>query len=262
MVHKCRNTVIAALVQCLLVLPTNSHAQQVPSDEELKALEQQIEKKEAKQTEEKNRSAAEAKERAEATRRLKEEQAMKEKRKQEEEAEKRAAAEAQRKAEEEKQRLLLEAKKKQQVDQFLGTADAAMKKKEYSVALQAYTQALAILPNDATALAGQARAREFQETCGALVGMWDWALGTTMIASADKSVRNLALVPNHGTWECTDPENRRFTLHWVLGGWVDTVTLSADGNKLDVVNYIGIHFQVERKDRQKTSPAPNPLYGR
>lgn len=252
-------SVVGVLLPWLLAMPMCLNAQ-APTDEELKALEQQIEKQEAKQAEAKKKAEAEAKRKAEeaAQQRTAEEQ----KKKEEEAAKQAAEAEAQRRAEEEKHRMQLEQQQREEYDKELRDADAAMNRKDYAQALQAYTRSLTIFPNDATALAGQAKARELQETCSALMGEWDWILGSTMIASADGTLQGLSLIPNHGQWECTDPSQRRFTLRWVVGGWVDTATLSADGNTLDVVNNVGIRFQGQRKGSRKKSPAPNPLYGR
>lgn len=99
-----RSLALRALLSCLLALPVGVCAQQAPSDEELKALEQQIEKKETEQAEAKKR--AEAKKKAETEARSREEAAKAaelEKKKQEEAAAKQAAEER-RKQEEEKRK--------------------------------------------------------------------------------------------------------------------------------------------------------------
>ncbi|HTT08624.1 MAG TPA: hypothetical protein VMH34_07520 [Gammaproteobacteria bacterium] len=256
---------MSILLACPVALPVYVMAQ-APTDEELKALEQQIEKKEAEQAEAKKKAEAEAKKKAEAERKKKEEEAAQqraaeEEKKKQEEASKQAAEEAQRKAEEEKHRQQLEQQQRVEFDREMRDGDAAMNKKDYAPALQAYTRALTFFPNDATALAGQARAKEFQETCSALVGEWDWVLGSTTIVNADGTLQNLSLIPNQGNWECTDPSQRKFTLHWVIGGWVDTITLSEDRNTVDAINNIGVRFQGFRKGTQKKPPPRNPLYG-
>ena len=122
-----------------------------------------------------------------------------------------------------------------------------MSRKEYSQAALIYGQALEIVPNDVAARAGQVRASEFQQLCGALAGEWDWMWGTFTILGTDGSARNIALISNEGTWECTDPAQRKFTLRWRTGGWVDSATLSADGNTLDIINNIGVKFRGKRK---------------
>ena len=241
--HILRNLFLSILLACPVALPVYVMAQ-APTDEELKALEQQIEKKEAEQAEAKKKAEAEAKKKAEAERKKKEEEAAQ-----------------QRAAEEEKHRQQLEQQQRVEFDREMRDGDAAMNKKDYAPALQAYTRALTFFPNDATALAGQARAKEFQETCSALVGEWDWVLGSTTIVNADGTLQNLSLIPNQGNWECTDPSQRKFTLHWVIGGWVDTITLSEDRNTVDAINNIGVRFQGFRKGTQKKPPPRNPLYG-
>ena len=82
-----------------------------------------------------------------------------------------------------------------------------------------------------------------------------------MIVHEDGTMQALALIPNNGTWECTDPTKRVFTLHWAVGGWVDTVTLSPDGNKADAINNIGMQFKGSRIDSNAdlSSPKEVPL---
>ena len=64
MTHKLRNFLTSLLLPWLLTMSICVYAQ-APTDEELKALEQQIEKKEAEQAEAKKRADAEAKHKAE-----------------------------------------------------------------------------------------------------------------------------------------------------------------------------------------------------
>ena len=259
------NLSMSILLPCLAALPVHVVAQ-APTDEELKALEQQIEKKETEQAEAKKKTEAEAKKKAEAERKKKEEEAAQqhtaeEEKKKQEEASKQAAEEAQRRAEEEKQRQQLELQQRVEFDKEMRDGDAAMNKKDYAQASQAYSRALTIFPKDATALAGQVKAKEFQETCSALVGEWDWIMGSTTIFNADGTMQNIFILPNHGSWECTDPSQRRFVLHWESGGWVDNVTLSTDSNTVDAINNIGVRFQGFRKGTHKEPPPRNPLYG-
>lgn len=250
---------------CLLLLSAYIHAQ-TPTDEELKALEQQIEQQEAEQTEA-NRKAAEAMKRKaeeqEAGRKAAEAQIRaEEEARQHAEQEARAAAEAEAQRKEEESRLLREQQQREQFSQYMQNGDLAMNKKGYPEALLAYTQALEIFPNDSAALSGQSRAQEYLSVCAALIGEWDWFFGTSAIVSADGKLQAIALIPNQGSWECTDPSQRKFTLNWEVGGWVDTATLSIDGNTVDVINNIGIRFQGWRKGTRSEQPAPkNPLLG-
>ena len=160
----------------------------------------------------------------------------------------RAQAEAEAEAQRDKE------EKGEQFSQHMKNGDTAMNSKEYTEALRVYTQALEIFPGDSAALSGQSRAREFQANCAALVGEWDWVWGTTTIVSADGSLKNLGLISNHGTMECTDPSQRKFILRWVVGGWVDNVTLSADSNTVEGINNIGFRFQAWRKGTKKVQP--------
>jgi tetratricopeptide (TPR) repeat protein len=230
------------------------------TDAELEALEKQIEQQEAeeiKQTEAEKKKNAEAaaKRKAEAEKKLAEDQKRKEEEKEKRKAEKerlRVEQEANAKAEAEAQRR--EEVKREQFSRYVKNGDSEMNNKEYAEALRAYTQALEVYPNDSKALSGQSRAREFKDNCTALVGEWDWILGSSTIVSADGQLQNIALIPNHGSWECTDPSQRKFTLRWVIGGWVDNITLSADGNKVDAFNNIGLRFQAWRKGTKKAQP--------
>jgi tetratricopeptide (TPR) repeat protein len=250
----------------ILLLKMNSTLNaQTPTEEELKALERQIEQQEAEQAQSKQRAAEEAKHKAEqqeAMRKAAEEQIRaEEKARQQAEQEARAAAEAEALRKEEENRLHLE-QQREQFARYMQNGDSAMSKKEYPEALQAYTQALEIFPDDPAALSGSSQAREYQGVCAAFVGEWDWFFGTSVIVNADGKLQAIALIPNQGTWECTDPSQRTFTSRWVVGGWVETVTLSTDGNTVDVVNNIGIRFQGWRKGTREEQATPkNPLYG-
>jgi hypothetical protein len=66
--------------------------------------------------------------------------------------------------------------------------------------------------------------------CEALVGKWKWFTGGVVSINPDGTIAHDP--GNDGTWECTDPARGRATLRWRLGGWVNRVTLSADGRAL------------------------------
>ena len=233
--------------------------------EEQKRLEEEQKRKaeeQAKQLaeEQKQKAAEEAKRKTEEERLRAEEEAKKQA---EQEAQAKKEAEAKRKEEEERlqrEQQQREQQQREQYAQFMQSGDAAMDKKDYSAALQAYTQALEMVPEDPKALSAQSKAQEYKNTCAAIIGDWDWLLGSTTIFTADGKMKNLALIPNQGTWECTDPSQRLFTLHWEIGGWVDNATLSSDNNTIDAVNNIGIRFQGWRKGTQKQQPTQqNPI---
>lgn len=255
-----------AVVLALLLLAPVCLTAQAPTDQELQDLEHQIEQQETEQAQAKKRAAEEAQRKTEEARRQAEED---ERRRAADEGARRQADEAARAQAEaearraEASRLQLERQKRETFDRHMAEADAAVNKGDFALAARSYALALEVFPDSAAAGAGFARAREFEAVCTAIVGEWDWVWGSTAVVNADGTVQGIALIPNSGTWECTDPAQRKFTLRWKLGGWVDTVTLSADGNTVDAVNNIGMGFQAHRKGSRKEPPAvPNPLFRR
>ena len=257
------------------------------TDAELEALEKQIEQREQEmkkqaEAEAQKKKAEASRKREEELKRIEEAEARRkaeearltgeERRRQEEEANKvageeakkreeanRKAEEAIKKAEAEAKKMEEEAKKaeeekRKQFSRLMRVADSAVNSKNYQDALELYTQALEIFPDDPEALAGQTKAREYQEVCTAIVGEWDWVFGVFVIISADGNLVARALISNTGQWECIDPAQRKFALHWNLGGWVDTMTLSEDNNTLDGTNNIGLRVQGWRKGTKKRDP--------
>jgi dynactin complex subunit len=208
------------------------------TDAELEALEKQLEQLESeklKQVEE------EAKQKAEEEKRIAEDEHL------------RAEQEARAQAEAEKQKK--EEVKRAQFSQYLKNGDSAMENKEYTEALSEYAQALVLFPDDSTALSSQSRAQELKDACAALVGEWDWSFDIFVTINADGNMQSRALIPNHGTWECKDPLQRKFTLRWVVGGWVENVTMSIDGNTLDIINNIAFRYQAWRKGTKEFDPS-------
>ena len=68
-----------------------------------------------------------------------------------------------------------------------------------------------------------------ESRCGEIVGAWKWFVGPELVIKADHSFSNSE---NSGTWEVTNAAERKYTLRWDVGGFVDEVTLSKDGLKL------------------------------
>jgi len=250
------------------------------TDAEIEALEKQIQQLESKENkqienEKQKRVDAEAKRKAELKRnkeaeakskaelenqRVLEEKRLAEEKEKQREAKRLAELEKQRqedeikkKAEEEAQKM--EEEKLEQFSQHMKNGDSAIKNKEYMEALRIYTQALEIFPSNSEALTGQSRAREFQDICAVLVGEWEWSFNSFVIISADGNLQSKSLIPNHGKWECTDPTQRKFTLRWVVGKWVDRLTLSTDGNTLNGINNIGFGIQGWRKGTKEFDPS-------
>jgi len=72
-----------------------------------------------------------------------------------------------------------------------------------------------------------------ESRCNDIVGTWKWFVGPELLIKADHSFSN---GENSGTWELTNATERKYTLHWDVGGFVDEVTLSKDGMKLAGTN--------------------------
>jgi hypothetical protein len=75
--------------------------------------------------------------------------------------------------------------------------------------------------------------QDSQPKCSDIVGTWKWFVGPQLTFKADHSFSN---GENSGTWEVKDAAARNYTLKWDVGGFVDEVTLSADGRKLTGTN--------------------------
>lgn len=229
------------LIMFLVQLAVSVHAE-TPSDEQLLELERQIELQEAEQVEVKRKAAEAEKRRAEeeAQQKAAEENRLRI----EEEA--RTQSEIQRKAEEEKQHAQFEQQQQDKFNKYMVDADAAMNKKDFASAIQVYTQALEIFPDDAAALAGHAQASEFEKICSAITGDWNWGLGSVTTINADGTLMNKSLFSSQGRWECTDPSQRKFTLRWEGWGFVDDLILSNDGAQLDGKSSTGVRLQFHR----------------
>jgi hypothetical protein len=75
--------------------------------------------------------------------------------------------------------------------------------------------------------------QESQPKCNDIVGVWKWFVGPQLTFKADHT---FVSSENSGTWELTKAAERKYTLKWDNGGFVDAVTLSADGLKLTGTN--------------------------
>jgi hypothetical protein len=70
----------------------------------------------------------------------------------------------------------------------------------------------------------------YAASCEALVGTWNWFTGGVVTINPDGTMVHEP--GNDGTWECTDAARGRVTLRWRLGGYVNSLALSADGQGL------------------------------
>jgi hypothetical protein len=79
-------------------------------------------------------------------------------------------------------------------------------------------------------VAGFAFSAAAHVTCDALIGKWAWFIGGEVTVNPDGTFVQQS--GNDGTWECTDATGGRVTLRWRLGGYVNRLALSADGQDL------------------------------
>ena len=75
--------------------------------------------------------------------------------------------------------------------------------------------------------------QDSQPKCDDIVGNWKWFVGPQLTIKADHTFSN---GENSGNWESKNAPERRYVLRWDVGGFVDEVTLSADGKKLAGTN--------------------------
>ncbi|MGA8259028.1 MAG: tetratricopeptide repeat protein [Arenicellales bacterium] len=84
--------------------------------------------------------------------------------------------------------------------------------------------------------------------CDGVLGKWDWFNGGTVTFSEDKRAAfdpgSTGLPHGHGTWTC-DAASGIYSITWAPG-FVDTFTLSADGNTLSGRNTTGIQISGTR----------------
>jgi hypothetical protein len=77
-------------------------------------------------------------------------------------------------------------------------------------------------------------------SCGRIVGTWNWVFGLTVVIKSNGS-----MTASNGltaTWTCSDGQ---YSFAW-SNNITDRVSLSKDGNQLDAVNSMGIHFSSTR----------------
>src|SRR5437870_12212787 len=78
--------------------------------------------------------------------------------------------------------------------------------------------------------------------CDTLAGRWSWFTGG-IVTVRDDGVVDATIVG--GQCERTDAGQRRYVIRWT-NGYVDTLTLSSDGNTLDGANAQGIPVFADR----------------
>lgn len=70
--------------------------------------------------------------------------------------------------------------------------------------------------------------------CDRIIGKWRWFTGSQAEFYAG------GRMPGNGnSWQCVDPSRGILKIIWSNGKWIDTLTMSADGSRLDGQNQIG-----------------------
>src|SRR5262245_53792300 len=85
------------------------------------------------------------------------------------------------------------------------------------------------------------------EPCTGGIGQWNWFIGGQVTLSQDNKVRftgNGSIPPASGTWSC-DPKLGKYVVTW-QNGFVDTVSLSPDGNQLTGLSSTGVSVSAGR----------------
>ena len=199
----------------------------------------ELEKQKQEEAEQEQQYLAEERRKAEEARLAQLEQQRKE-----EEARTKAEQEQLRLAEEDRKaeqaRAKAEREKKEQYDLLITEAGQALNNKDYELAGNKYNQALALYKDDSKASEGLRLIEDLNKVCKGVIGLWDWFHGGTTRFHADGTMDGSFLIfSDTGTWECMDPEARRFILRWKNGGWIDELVLSEDGGKLEGKNQFG-----------------------
>ena len=203
------------------------------TDEELKALEQQIEQQEADQKEKANKRVQE-----------------KIKRKAEDESKQQIEEEAKTQA---------EAEKKAKYLALIAEAEQAIKNNDKNLALRKYTEALALYPDDPVAYSGiQEAIKQVNNFCTKIIGTWE-SIGVTLTFNPEGTWSGTALiVPIAGAWKCMNPNVPTFYIQGkILKSWM--AILREDGC---LTNAIGGCFRKagdKKESVQENTPSKNPL---
>jgi len=107
--------------------------------------------------------------------------------------------------------------------------------------------------------------RAHAASCEAIIGKWHWFTGGVVTINADGT---MAHEPgNDGTWSCSDAARGRVILRWRIGGYVNSLALSADGQSLSSTDPTQSFVTAKRlgattaKPRPKTPVEPGPGQG-
>ncbi len=81
--------------------------------------------------------------------------------------------------------------------------------------------------------------------CRMIVGKWFWSTGGIVTIMSDGTVVHQPV--DEGTWECTDPARKIFTILWNRSGSVDTVFMSNDNRHLSGTNQENVPVTATRE---------------
>lgn len=98
------------------------------------------------------------------------------------------------------------------------------------------------------------------EPCKAAIGQWNWFIGGKVALAENGDARwtpaVASMVPASGTWRC-DPQAGAYIVTW-QNGFIDTLTLSADGSKLNGTSSTGAAVSGWRGVAPAAAPAATP----
>ncbi len=83
-----------------------------------------------------------------------------------------------------------------------------------------------------------------------VAGTWSWVGGQVLVVLPDHTQKVWwdGNQVNQGTWTMLNSSTRLYQFKYDNGGWVDTVTLSADGNTLEGSNQQGTPLKGTRRN--------------
>jgi tetratricopeptide (TPR) repeat protein len=219
------------------------------TDEEIEALEKQIEQQEVEEKKQVEAEKikiieAEAKRKAEIKRKVEYEAEKKrdveiEKQRQEEyrknEADKKRIAELERQREKE-ERIRAEIEKKAQYDNHINKAEIYVENEDYNEAIQEYELLLKSFPDDVVAIKEIKNAQALLNACHDIVGEWQLSHGPKWVVHNDYTADGAWLIFSaKGEWQCLSAKKREFVVSWPDFGWIDYFELSEDSNTLNPI---------------------------
>jgi len=246
----------ANLFVCLILSVSQLSLVHAVTDEELEALEKQIEQQEA---EEIKRIEAAEKKKAEAKRKA--EQQRKANAEVKEEAKKRAEAEVMRKVEEEakkkaetERRFKDEKESNERLKSLITEAESAESSNDYNLAITKYNNVLNEFPNNTESKSNIVRIKSLLDNCESIVGEWIWFNGASMVYNPDGTFVWNLFITGGGTWKCINPGKYEFYMtHTNNSQWDGPIWVVDNGQKLKgkEPNIFGGEYMGERSTFKK-----------